>query len=352
MDITCNAFGEQFSKGYLLTEYPLFIKYQSTTMPTADKNWFSPSAVLYSSKDGNAVSPGGDEEANEYVEYCVTRSDSYGIKENAEKYQYESQHLEKWGSWENWLAKNKEGVECTIMAVRCGKWALVRMENHDVIVSSITTLPVGGEKDVYLAVTGEYCSMSNFTEQHELDPVEEAAIRPVEMKKPVVHAKEGDLPNQDCFGWWTAHSDGIEITEKPVTITFDSISYPEAKESWHAPLIVLFSSFDKLVNGVLYKEYGVIRCDNYAWKDAAYSLSVDGSQTDEWGDWSKWLEANKTGVECRISAVRDVDSVKISMYNHGSVVEATVGIPMGETLPVCLSLSGELCYLSNIRISK
>ncbi len=348
--VTCNEFGEQFSEGYLLTEYPLFITYQSKTMPDGDENWFTPSAVVYSSTNGKPLSPEADPEPTGYVEYCVTRSDAYGMKEDADKYQYESHYLESWGNWEKWLQANKDGVDCSIMAVRCEKYVYVRMENADLIVISTTTLPVGSEKDVYLAITGEQCVISDFKDKHEMEPIEEASIRPVEMKKTIVKAKTGDVPNLDCYGWWTAHSDGIEITNTPITITFDSVSYPEAKESWHAPLVVLYSSFDKLVNGVLYREYGVVRCDNYAWTSAAYSLDVDAKQTGEWKSWASWLEANKAGVSCSVTVVRHADTVSITLKNHGSVVEAKMVIGIDDTLPVCLALSGELCYISNIRI--
>ena len=202
----------------------------------------------------------------------------------------------------------------------------------------------------YLTVTGENCSMWDFKDQLEYEAVEEAAIKPVQLTKYYTETKTGDIPNLDCFGWWTTHSDGIEVTEKPVCITFDTISYQQAKENWHTPLIVVFSAFDKLVNGVLYDEYAVIRSDAYAWNAGAGALETETAFESKWTSWDQWLQDNKNGVKASVTAVRQENTILITLENDGVTIETQVQIPMEKNLPVCLSLSGELCYISNIRI--
>ena len=72
---------------------------------------------------------------------------------------------------------------------------------------STTTLPEEKKNsDIYLTVTGENCSMWDFKDQLEYEAVEEAAITPVQLTKYYTEAKTGDIPNLDCFGWWTTHS--------------------------------------------------------------------------------------------------------------------------------------------------
>lgn len=350
--VSCREFGEQYTQGILLTEYPLTITYQNVSMADADKNWHTPSVVLYSSDDGTVTGQGEEESPNHYREYCVTRSDSYGIQSLAEAYQYESQHLGEWSNWEDWLEKNKSGTVCTVMAVRYRQYAMIRMENAGVVVSATVTLPESAGENVYFALTGERCRLSDFMPNRDSEPIGEGAIMPVMLERLVMERLEGDLPNLDCQGWWTAHSEGIEITEEPMTITFDSISYPQAKESWHAPLLVLFSALDKSVNGIAYTEYSVTRSDGYGWKESADDFSREEEFAEDWKSWEDWLSKNKEGVKCTVTAVRRQDTILLTQENSGVKVNSYVDIPVSIGLPVCLALSGELCFISNIKIKK
>lgn len=347
--VSCREFGEQYTRGILLTEYPLTIMYQNVSMADADKNWHTPSVVLYSSDDGRAVEQGSTGLSNHYREYCTTRSDAYGMKSLAEAYQYESQHLSDWNSWEEWLEKNKRGTTCTVMAVRYRQYVRIRLENAGVVVSATVTLPEHAGENVYFALTGERCTLSDFVPMRDTEPIGEGAIIPVSVQKSTILKTEGDFPNLDCPGWWTAHSEGIEITEEPIVITYDSISYQQAKESWHTPFIVLFSALDRNVNGVAYTEYSVTRSDAYGWKENADDFSYEADFSDEWSSWEEWLSANKKGVKCSLTAVRNGDTIILTQENGGVMVTSYMDIPRSTALPVCFALSGELCSISNIK---
>lgn len=349
-EVTCQGFKEHCSKGFLLTEYPVLLSYHNVSMEDADQNWDTPSIILYTSDDGSAE---GDLEENHYREFCLTRSDAYGIKGLAKEYQYDSYRISQWTSWEEWLEKNKKGVVSHVMAVRCKQYVMIRMEIEGVIITARTTLSkTDAESDIYLAVTGEKCTISDFSSVLDVEPVEEAAIAPVVLKKPKVKQKKGDLPNLDCPGWWLAHTEGIPITEEPLHITYYSISYPEARENWNTPIVILFSALDKLVNGVIYTEYSVTRSDAYGWGENADTFTCEAQYADEWNSWEEWLEDNKKGVECTVTAVRDVNTIIVTQENCGVTVTTYMDIPIGTVLPVCLALSGELCSISNIRIKR
>ena len=348
-EVSCQGFREHCSEGFLLTDYPILLTYHNVTMEDADQNWDTPSILLYTSDDGSAQ---GDMEANHYKEFCLTRSDAYGIKGLAKEYQYDSYRMGEWASWEDWLEKNKKGVDCHVMAVRCKQYVMLRMEIEGVIITARTTLPKDAGEDIYIAVTGEKCTISDFDFHLDVEPVEEAAIAPVVLKKPKVKQKKGDLPNLDCPGWWLAHTEGIPITEEPLHITFHSISYPEARENWNTPIVILFSALDKVVNGILYTEYSVTRSDAYGWGENAETFKCETQFADEWSSWEEWLDDNKKGADCTVTAVRDVDTIIVTQENHGITVTTYMDIPLDTTLPVCLALSGELCSISNIRIKR
>ncbi len=348
-EICCGEFGEQCSKGILLTDYPLFITYQNVSMQDADQNWDTPSIILYASDDGTIDRAGL---THNYKEFCITRSDAYGIKGVAKDYQFDSYRTGQWSSWEDWLDKNKEGMTCQVMAVRCGQYVMIRMESGGAVITSRTVLPKDAGENIYIAITGEKCAMSDFSSFYDIESVEAGDIAPIVLKKPKVKQKKGDLPNLDCTGWWVAHTEGIPITEEPMHITFHSISYPEARENWNTPIVILFSALDRIVNGIVYTEYSITRSDAYGWRESADTFTCEAQYADDWNSWEEWLEDNKKGVECTVTAVRDVDTIIVTQENHGVTVTTYMDIPIDASLPVCLAISGELCSISNIRINR
>lgn len=343
--ISNKEFGEQYSEGILLTDYPLTISYNNVSMEDADKNWHTPSVVLFSSEDGRVGGRG-------YKEYCLTRSDAYGIRTMADAYQYESQHLSEWNTWEEWIDRNKKGTKCNVMAVRYKQYVMIRLENSGVVISSTTTLPEDAGENIYFAFTGEHCTLSDFVPMRDSEPIGEGAITPASLEKPILPEANGDIPNLDCPGWWTAHTEGIQITKDPVHITFDSVSYKQAKENWHTPFIVLFSALDKEVNGIAYTEYSVTRSDAYGWKEKADTFSCEAEFSADWTSWEDWLRANKRGVKCSVTAVREDDTIILTQENSGVLVTTYMDVPLDSTLPICLSISGELCSIGNIQVNR
>lgn len=351
-NLDCNKWGISHSATIEITEYPVTITYQNVTKPSADQNWHTPSSVLFYSDDAVAW-PGDEENAqNHYKVYSTTRSDAYGWKTAASGYQYESIHSPEWKNWGEWLDQNKQGTTCSVTAVRYGRYVLIRMENAGMIVHATTTIPEDAPDSLYLVLTGEVCTMTDFVIRREPEAIGPGYIEPVVETKTFIPTEEGDIPNIDCSGWWLQHSDGILVTSEPVHVTYHSISYPQAKESWHAPLIVLFSSMDQLVNGVAYTEYSITRNDGYGWITDGGGYASRDSHTDEFITWLDWLGKNKEGVECKLTAYRKDDMVIIEQENSGVKVISHTIIPYSNTLPVFISLSGELCAITNIRISR
>lgn len=349
--VDCTAWLSDHSCGIEVTEYPVTITYQSMSKPEAVKNWHSPASVLFYSDDGAIWTGEAEDSPNHYREYSVTRSDAYGWKTSASDLQYESQHTGDWTDWDSWIAQNKQGSTCTITAVRYGRYALIRMENSGIIVHATTTLPNNAEEKLYFALTGEQCILTDFMLNREPEPIGPGTIDPPTDKTALFMDAEGDIPNINCSGWWTEHSDGITIDNTPLHISFHSVSYPQAKGSWHAPLVVLFSSLDGLVDGVAYTEYSVTRCDGYGWSvDKLGYIAQDNHSDDSW-DWEKWLAANKKGVDCTITAYKKDDLIIIEQKNSGLEVTSRTIVPYGTGLPFYIALSGELCAISNIHIS-
>lgn len=349
--IASMVFRQKQTLGIPLSTYPVHVTFKNVTSQGATSNWHTPSAIIYTSDDGKAA-PIGFKATNNYTQHSTTRSDAYAIKEVCEDFIYENFHMPEWESWELWLDQNKAGCDCSVTAVRDHQYVLVRLENCGIITTSTTTLPAEyADKEVYLSITGEACTMSDFKIENEIDPIDEGTITPVKIRNTTMSQEEGDIPNLDCIGWWTAHSYGVPIGEDPVKITYNTISYQQARENFHTPLVVVFSALDQNVGGIAYKEFCVTRSDGFGWNLNADSYTFETTFDDDWKDWGEWLATNKKGVsDCEITAHREDDTIIIIQKNSGVTVKSVIQIPPTHSLPVCLSLSGELCTICNVRI--
>lgn len=187
-------------------------------------------------------------------------------------------------------------------------------------------------------------------------------------------AKETTLPDVDCTGWWAAHSDGIEITEDGVTITFTNTTYADAPDTnengdpcnWYGPMWILYSGEEAKVGGTGYSEYWVHRGDNYGWCVAAHYYGVDLNRwsdataladkgisfTDAFAegfDWANYLPTLKAGTNVTITAKLEGTNALITTECAGVTNNAT--LPVDTSKPVYLSLSGELTKLTNIKVT-
>lgn len=342
--VVCGEKDTDYSVKIPVTGYPVIITYKNLSHEDAEKNWNTPSALLFSGEEA------GSEDS---VKYSVTRSDSYGNKLEAEAFQYESQHLPIWKNWDMWLDANKKGTDCIAMAVRDEQNVLVRMENTGIVVTSITTLPEDMNDEVYLALTGEKCTLSDFNPMRDEEKVDHGTVVPVVVAKPMTNSEEGDMPNIDCEGWWSAFSDAIEVTETPVRVTYESTSYPQAKESWHAPLLVVYTSLDQTVGGVEGHEYAILRADGYGWKTEAEMIEIEKKKDSNEGfeNWNKWIEESKRGVKAEFTAVRKGNTILINQHINGVYAKAVINIPIVNDLPIYIAISGELCMINNIRVN-
>ncbi len=164
----------------------------------------------------------------------------------------------------------------------------------------------------------------------------------------------------DCTGWWTAHTAGAEITEAGITITFKNTTYADAANNWNGPLWVLYTGDEAKVNGAGYAEYWVERGDVYGWAGAALGTgnSADAASLEALGvtheltypaDWAVWLEGLKAGLDCTVNAKREGGNIVVKMVVGEATSVVTVPFPADKT--AYISLSGELCTLTNIEVT-
>lgn len=352
-NISCGRWWGSHSQAIPITEYPVTLTYHNCSQKNADMNWHSPAAVIFYSKDGCPGPEASKGAPNHYLEYAIVRSDAYAWKTQASHIQYESLRTSRWKTWDVWREENKAGVSCTVTAVRVQSWVRIRMENAGQIVTATITLPAKAPDTVYLSMTGELCTMTDFKLFRESEPIEAQAIRPKDFEKTFIPKKKGDIPNIDCAGWWTAHSDGILLEEgTKVHVSFGSISYPNSKETWHSAFVVLYSSLNQLVNGAAYREFSVTRDDGYGWNSEGDNYKVTIALEDSFLGWDQWLARNEAGVTCDLYATLSKGVVIIELQNSGAVTVSSTSIPANNKLPIYVALSGELCAITDIHITR
>ena len=180
-------------------------------------------------------------------------------------------------------------------------------------------------------------------------------------------AAETTLADLDCSGWWTAHSEGVEVTEEGVTITYTSTTYENAADNdgvmqnWFGPLWVLYTN-DEAKIGVLgegaYAEYWVHRVDNYGWigalnrwspeadlAAAGITITAVDSRTDGWANFAADLKA---GITCTLTAKIDGSNAIVTYDANG--IYTTITLPVDTSKPIYLSLTGEQAKMTNIKV--
>ena len=187
-------------------------------------------------------------------------------------------------------------------------------------------------------------------------------------------AAETTLPDSDGTGWWVNHTEGIEVTEEGVTVTFTNTTYETASGNWNGPLCVLYTGSENKVNGADYLEYWVQRGDAYGWGNAAYygvtlpdppaegeglntawtshmetaGITFSSTGIEGWVGWDAFVDALKAGAEGKITAKLVDGKAEIVMEING--LQSTVIAPVDTSKPVYISLFAELATLTNIKV--
>ena len=141
--------------GILLKEgKTLTISFHSMSLPTARLVWHCPYFSLFSSDNGKINGP-------DFREYGLIRLDG----ENWDSDEFGTNKLivnktEDFTNWDNWKAKNREGIDCSVTVVRKIDTVTFTAQNEGIEITNITTVK-DASKDVYIAITGDQCAITN-----------------------------------------------------------------------------------------------------------------------------------------------------------------------------------------------
>ena len=129
------------------------IRFHSMSLPTASLVWHCPYLVFYTSNDGNVEGEG-------YKEYELIKLN--GENNGSNEYATSRFFMKKEGfeGWNQWKERNKEGIECELSITKRGNKITMTTENLGIYIQE-TLIPKDSTADVYVAITGDQCALTD-----------------------------------------------------------------------------------------------------------------------------------------------------------------------------------------------
>lgn len=152
-NVQVDGYRTSSSEGILISD-GMELCFHSKSLPTARLVWHCPFVAVYTSKDGTLNGP-------DFMEYALIRFDG----ENWEAAEGVENKLivvknDAFTGWDVWKVMNRIGFDCKVSFKRSGNTITVTTENGGISIKNITT--IGEEqKDVYVALTGDQCAITN-----------------------------------------------------------------------------------------------------------------------------------------------------------------------------------------------
>ena len=152
-NVQVNRWRSNVTQGIPIKDHMKLV-FHTQSLPTSRLIWHCPYVSVFTSRDGTAQGEG-------YREYLLLRLDgeSWYSDEHAANL-VECARTGAFAGWNVWKEKNREGFDCQVDIQREGNIITMATDNLGVHVSSVTT--VKDEVDeIYVALTGDQCALTN-----------------------------------------------------------------------------------------------------------------------------------------------------------------------------------------------
>lgn len=345
-ELHCEEFRSEKSEGIVLTRNITDIRIRCRADRDSEASCALPTIILFDSLDARMHETESKRREMLYYEYASIRCDGHTECIGARKMETTVLAPAQPGKDP---AANKNGIDYTIEAVKVRDHVLISVKSCMGTFQVTAALP-DCARYAYIALTGEHCTFSNFDVRKREPPVPSDYIPRIAEEVSYITGPEGDIPSIQIDGWRYVSTDGIPVKDG-INISFHTQSLPTARLIWHCPFVCLFYSDNKKVDGPNYKELVVIRLDGENWEEDDYANNtIILNKNDTFEGWEAWKAKNKEGMDCRVSIKRESRKITVSTENGGIAIKC-VSILKEDMPDVYLSLTGDQCVLTNIRIS-
>jgi hypothetical protein len=132
----------------------LTLKFHGMSLPAARLVWHCPYISVFSSANGQR-------DGAKFREYLLLRmnGEDWSSDEHVEN-DVRMEQRDDFEGWNVWKEKNKEGMDYTVEIRREENTITMRTENLGIALSSTTTI-LDGREDIYVAITGDLCAVTD-----------------------------------------------------------------------------------------------------------------------------------------------------------------------------------------------
>ena len=132
------------------------LRFHTMSLPTARLVWHCAFISVFSSADGSV-------NGKDFREYILLRLDgeNWGSDEHVEN-RVEIDKGPDFVGWDEWKARHKQGLDCEVTIRREQNRITMQTENLGISIHSTTTI-LDHVQDVYVALTGDQCTVTGIT---------------------------------------------------------------------------------------------------------------------------------------------------------------------------------------------
>ena len=272
-------------------------------------NWNNYVVVLQNVAKDHAAN-----DTNGYKEYAVVRADNYGWGDGYATATLETNADADWAVWLSDMNGADVVLDITNKGTTADVVATVYAKSGAVYTQKYLGITIDG--DLYYCLTVD----ASFID--------------------IIGSSVGNLDNST--GFWGAHSEPVKV-ESGETVNVKFRNYTSGGANWNNYVVVLQNvAKDHAANDTNgYKEYAVVRADNYGWGDGYATATLE---TNADADWALWL-ADMNGA-----------LVDLSITNNGTTADvvANVTAKNGNTYYqkyLGIAIDGDLYYCFTVDAS-
>ena len=130
------------------------ICFHTMSLPMANLIWHCPYIVLFSSDDGTMQGDNFKECA------CIRLDGEDATRDDTAENQLTVKRGDAFDGWNTWKSINKKGYECEVTLTRKRDKVIMTTDNAGISIKNVTAI-ANGIKDVYVALTGDECALTD-----------------------------------------------------------------------------------------------------------------------------------------------------------------------------------------------
>ncbi|MCR5108493.1 MAG: HD domain-containing protein [Lachnospiraceae bacterium] len=344
-EMQCFEYRTSISRGIKITSKTVKISFKSKPEGKGKKEFSVPSLIFFDSFDACVHDTEKTVELNQYLEYGELWFDGHIVNTSAR-----DMIIKEWVGDLNENTEEPKEEDNTIYEIEAVKFrdhVRIRLHNGNNRFEVTAALP-DNSRWAYLGITGEYCYISDIEINETDEEIKEGDIQRIKEEISYIDHLEGDIPNVQIDGTFSAFTEGVPLTED-MRISFHTMSLPTANLVWHCPYILLYSSKDGKINGPDYEKLALFSLNGESKNNDTAQNKFETDISENFEGWDSWKIKNKKGFNCTVLFSRSGNKINVSSQNFGVSIHNITTLNNRKKM-VYVALTGEQCAITNIMV--